>query len=222
MIRNSLAVALLLSLLSTATAAWSTLLDVSNPENVVEGFSATVSSGYVPIPALGNPAGLTDGLAPDPAEDAPFIFADNDFGGSISLSGFEGSIERVRVFVAPCDQARLPSIITLRSSTTPQSSLVGTEYETYLGDFIDNAFVYVEYSGSCRTYVDLVPPTASPAGTQSLWLSVASGGARLYEVQVFLAPDAQPVPLGWVAAFLAPLLLFVGLRAQYRATARTT
>jgi hypothetical protein len=190
-----------LFLLLQATAAEAGLLDISDPGNVVSGSVATVSSEFQPIPALGNPVGLTDNLAPDNAEDAPFIFHDTDPDARISLSGFEGRVERVRFFTADCDGIRIPSCIDIRSSTTAQASLTESNYETHHGAFHDNGFIYENYAGVCRSYVDIDLPTPSPEDTRSLWLGICSGGARLYEVQVFLAPEPRG-PFGFAAGIV--------------------
>ena len=191
-----------------ATSVPAALLNVSNPANILPGpgRTVTVSSAH---PTFGNQNAVIDNLAPDAAEDASFLFAQTS-PDLISIAGFNGRFEFIRIFTA-ADPTREPTSVSVRSSTSVVTTLNSGDYETDLGTVpFTLPITLVPYAGSGRGYFDVLLPTAAPAGTQSLFMSMTAptSGIRLYEVQ------AMPEPAS--ALLVVGLGLGLGLRRSRR------
>jgi hypothetical protein len=121
-----------------ASAAQATLVDVSNPANVLSGATVTASdAGY---PGLNTTTAVTDNMAPENDQDASFLFGNTPTTinpNSLAITGFDapGTILDLRLFTAG-DGSRLPTTITVYSDKSNTSgSLLTSSYATSLGTF---------------------------------------------------------------------------------------
>lgn len=186
--------------------AAATLVDVSNPENVLSpSNTVTASDGGVGVAGLNIAADIVDGYAPKGDQDASFIFNNTPTALSpnlFSVSGFDATsgVSDLRFFIAPADTNRVPTEITVYTSTSLTSSLSPSAYSNVAGTFNEpgGGWGYTAYSAGDtsenRGYFDLIVAGHVPSGTQSLLVSLdgSGGGGRVYELQA-LVPEPSSV-----------------------------
>lgn len=200
-------VAALATLAASGTAS-AGLINLSDPLNVLDGQTVTVSSTHVLTGTFGLASKVVDDLAPDQNEDAGFLFGDSDGNQRLSISGFNSGFQKVRLYSVPTDSNRSPATLVLRSSTSLTTSLTATDYETSLGTFPLTSGDYQPYVTGVlaviRGYVEV--SVSAPAGTRSLYVGFpgpSGQGDRVYEVQA-LIPEPSTAA---ILTLLAPATL---------------
>ena len=199
-------------------------LDISDPNNILAGAivasSTEVNSQYTAADSV-------DGLVranPSESTETPvaLIFGINDPEQRLGVSGFSGSVARLRLWTIPVESdGRVPAHVTILSSV---NGLVGADltdplsFESAHGTFNlgVNAFSGT-IAGTDNTYVDLA--VVIPAGTQSLLLNFGSGGQqgdRITEVQAFPAAATVPSMSPALALTTGVIFLGIGLFAMWR------
>ncbi len=180
-------------------------------------FLISVSSG-IADPALSEPGSLVDSLAANGNGEAPFIFGQGDTDQRLSVSGFYGTFNTVRIFMLDNDPGKLFQTITLKSSTAATNSLSAGDYETTLGTFSPAGRAFTPYttigiSAAHRVYFDLTFP-AAPSGTRSLFFqstTPGNDGGRIYEIQALIPPAG-------LVNFRSPVNLLAGKTASASST----
>ena len=198
----------------TLYADWSVnpmagLVDVTHPDNVLGGLAATPAnvavSQYADIIMIPR---LTNNQANDNTHDNnPFFFSWDGptFPELLAITGFNASLNKVRIYLANLDDSRILGDISLKASATQQTSLTAGDYELDLGTFNKADRTYTDYAGSGRAYFDMA--VSAPAGTKSILLSISANGSgwnggRIYEIQAL--GSATPPPSSPYASWVGP------------------
>ncbi|MCX6877589.1 MAG: hypothetical protein NTW21_27830 [Verrucomicrobia bacterium] len=203
------AVLTLLLLAFSGPTAMAGVVDVTHLDNVLGGLAATPANVAVSPTDGASLSLLTDNQASDNNGDTNgffFSWGGASFPELLAITGFNASLNKVRIYLGNLDGSRILGDISIKASATQQTSLTAGDYELNLGTFYQAGRTYTDYAGSGRAYFDM--EVSAPAGTKSILLSISANGSggnggRIHEIQALgstTPPPSNPYA-SWVGPF---------------------